>query len=142
MYAFLITVDSTDARNQVVQLIKGNNSILDLVEGAGAYQAGDPPETIYEYFILKPSLLPAGTPQIKARAWMALNAGVPAVVKNEYSQNSALWRTIDFNGIAVTRDFMNLRIRQEAGFEGCTHVWVLRPGDSLAGDLLSKFVPI
>lgn len=139
-HAFLITIDDADNRGQVVQLIKGSGSILDLVEGTDAEVVGS--ETIYNRYILKPSLLPVGTPQITARGWCGINVGVPAVVRNEYSQNSALWRTAEFNGGTFTRAFMQARIRQWAAEEGITYVWVLIPGDSLVGDLLSKFVAI
>lgn len=142
MYAFLITVDNTDSRGNVVQLIKGSGSILDLVDGADPEVVGN--ETIFNSYRLKQSLLPAGTPPIKARAWMGINTGVPAVVRNEYSQNVALWRTYEFNnnGASTTRAFLQARILQLAREEGCTHYWQLIPGQSLAGDLLSKFVPI
>jgi hypothetical protein len=138
-HAIIVTVDNTDSRGQVVQLIKGAGSILDFFEGRDP-EPSDP--TVFNRWVLKPSLLPNGTPEITGRAWMGLNTGVPAVVRNEYSQNTTLWRTIDFNGGAFTRDFMLFRLKQEAGFEGVTHFWHVIPGQSLAGDLLSKFVPI
>lgn len=139
-HAFLITVDNNDSRGQVVQLIKGSGSILDKVEGRD--QEDIQGEVIFNRWVLKPSLLPGGTPELTARAWMGLNVGVPAVVRNEYSQNTALWRTAEFNGGTFDRAFMQARIKQWAKEEGITHYWQLIPGDSLTGDLLSKFVPI
>lgn len=136
----MITIDNADARGQVVQLIKGAGSVLDLVEGVDAEVIGS--ETIFNRWRLKQSLLPAGTPEITARAWMGLNVGVPAVVRNEYSQNSTLWRTAEFNGGTFDRAYMQARIKQYAREEGITHYWQITPGQSLTGDLLSKFVAI
>lgn len=140
MYCFLITIDNSDNRGQVVQLIRGSGSLLDLVEGR------DPEiidgETTFNRYVLKPSLLPAGTPEITAAAWVGINTGVPAVVRNEYSQNSVLWRTVEFGGGAFTRAQMQARILQLARENGCSHGWVLVPGDSLGGDLLSHFVAL
>jgi hypothetical protein len=139
-HAFLITIDNSDSRGQVVQLIKGSGSVLDKIEGTD--QEDIQGEVIFNRYILKPSLLPVGTPEITARGWCGINVGVPAVVRNEFSNNTAFWRSAEFNGGTFDRTFMQARIRQWAKEEGITHVWVLIPGDSLTGDLLSKFVPI
>ena len=140
-YGILLTIDSTDSRNAVVGTIRGNGSLLDLVEGRDP-EPTDP--SIFNRYVLKPSLLPAGTPEIPAGAYVGINAGVPAVVRNEYSQNTALWRTVEFRGYtpAVDRAFMQNYLRDMAGFDGVTHIWEIIPGQSLGGDLLSHFVPI
>lgn len=141
-YGFLITIDSTDKRGDVVGTIRGNGSILDLVEGRDPETDGT--DTWYNRYVLKPSLLPPGTPEIPCQARVGINAGVPAVVRNEYSQNSTLWYTMQFSGYnpPATRAYMQQRLRQEAGYSGVTHIWEIVPGDVLTGDLLSHFVPL
>jgi hypothetical protein len=141
-YAFLLTIDNTDSRNNVIGTIRGNGSLLDLVEGRDQESSGG--DTWFNRYVLKPSLLPAGTPEIAAVAFVGINAGVPAVVRNEYSQNSILWRTVEFRGYtpAVGRQFMQDYLRNLAHQNGATHIWHIIPGDSLSGDLLSHFTPI
>ncbi len=141
-YAFLLTIDSTDSRNNVIGTIRGNGSLLDLIEGRDQESSGG--DTWFNRFVLDPSLLPPGTPELNAVAFVGINAGVPAVVRNEYSQNTALWRTVEFRGYTppATRQFMQDYLRNLAGFEGVTHYWQIVPGDDLGGDLLSHFVPI
>jgi hypothetical protein len=142
-YAFLVTIDEADSRADVIKTIRGANSILDLVEGRDP-EPSDP--SIFNRWVLKPSLLPAGTPEIPACGWVALNTNTPAVVRNEYSQNSTFWRTYTST---FDRGTMQARIRQFSMESGATDGWVIIPGDSLnvaaagqAGDLLSKFRPI
>jgi hypothetical protein len=140
-YAFLLTIDSGDSRNSVIGTIRGNGSVLDLVEGRD--QEGTGGDIVFNRYVLKPSLVTGGA-EIPAEAWVGINAGVPAVVRNEYSQNSTLWRTVEFRGYtpAVDRTYMQARLRQFAAESGATHIWEIIPGQSLAGDLLSHFVPI
>lgn len=141
-YAFLITIDSTDSRQNVIGTIRGNGSLLDLIEGRDQETSGS--DSWFNRYVLKPSLLPAGTPEIPAIGMVGINRATPAVVRNEFSQNSTFWTgTIDFQSTpGTTREFMQQRLRQDAGFLGVTHYWQIVPGDSLSGDLLSHFVPI
>jgi hypothetical protein len=141
-YAFLLTIDSTDSRQNVIGTIRGNGSLLDLIEGRDPETAGN--ETWFNRYVLKPSLLPVGTPEIPTIAFVGINAGVPAVVRNEYSQNTAFWRTVEFRGYtpAATRQFMQDYLKNLAWQDGATHYWHIVPGDSLSGDLPAHFVPI
>lgn len=140
-YAFLLTIDNGDSRGNVVQTIRGAGSLLDLVEGRDAEVIGS--ETIYNRYVLKPSLLPGGTPEITCVAWVGINVGVPAVVRNEYSQNTALWRTIEFGGGTFTRAWMQREINNNAIYSGSTHGWQIIPGDVLTGgSLLAHFQPL
>lgn len=139
MYCFLVTIDNTDNRGAVVQTIKGSGSLLDLVEGRDP-EPSDP--TIFNRYVLKPSLLPAGTSEIPCMAWAGINVGVPAVVRNEYSQNSTLWRTVEFGGGTFSRAQMQARVLQFAKESGCDRAWVIVPGNALTGDLVSHFVAV
>jgi hypothetical protein len=147
-YAFIVTIDNTDNRADVVKTIKGNNSILDLVEGRDAEVIGT--ETVFNRYVLKPSLLPAGSAEIDAVAWVGINSGVPAVVRNEYSQNTTLWRTIEFGTVnTFTRAQMQAILLRNVWDNGIVKYWPIIPGDTLtvpaagqAGDLLSKFVAV
>lgn len=143
---FLITIDDTDSRNAVIGTIRGSGSVLDLIEGRDPEPGVNPP--LYNRYVLKPSLLPAGTPEIEVHGGVMIGATVPAVVRNEYSQDTVLWWTIEIGaGIPLTRAEMQARMRQEAFVERhCTHYWQIIPGQSLSvaaagqpGDLLSKF---
>lgn len=136
---FTITIDSTDTRNDVIRTIRGAGSILDLVEGRDLDANGVPGR-----YVLKPSLLPLGTAEIPCKAVVAINQNVPAVVRNEYSNNAALWMTLEFwNTVPTpTRTYMQQRLVQLAGEQGASHYWPIIPGDALTGDLLSHFVPI
>jgi hypothetical protein len=140
MYALIITIDNADARNAVIGTIRGSGSVLDLIEGRDQEPGTNPP--IYNRYVLKPSLLPNGTPEIPAVGWVGLNTGVPAVVRNEYSQNSAFWRTVEFGSVSYDRAQMLIRMRQLAVENGATHAWEIIPGQSLTGDLLSKFTAL
>lgn len=141
-YAFLITIDSTDSRNAVIGTIRGNGSLLDLIEGRDQETAGT--DTWFNRYVLKPALLPIGTQELPTIAFVGINQGVPAVVRNEYSQNSTFWRTVEFRGYtpAVGRQFMQDYLRIWAAQNSVTHYWQIVPGDNLGGDLLSHFVPI
>lgn len=143
---FLITIDDTDSRNAVIGTIRGTGSVFDLIEGRDAEPGVNPP--LFNRYVLKPSLLPVGTPEVTVHAGVMLNSDVPAVVRNEYSQDTVLWWTIDLGvGINPTRAEMQQRLRNEAHTNrGCTHYWEIIPGQSLSvaaagqpGDLLSKF---
>lgn len=142
----LVTIDAADNRANVVKTIKGNNSLLDLIEGRDPETAGT--ETWFNRYILKPSLLPVGTPEIPVEAGVGINATVPAVVRNEYSQDIVLWWTVEFGGGTFDRAYMQNYLRNHAKINrGCSHYWQIVPGDTLtvsaagqAGDLLSKFV--
>lgn len=140
-YVFLLTIDSGDSRNNVIGTIRGNGSLLDLIEGRDPETSGS--ETWFNRYVLKPSLI-AGAPEIPTEAWVGINAGVPAVVRNEYSQNTAFWRTVEFRGYspAATRAFMQASLRRFAAENGATHIWEIVPGEALTGDLISHFVPI
>ncbi len=145
-YCFLITIDNSDNRGQVVQTINGSGSILDLVEGRDP-EPSDP--TIFNRYVLKSSLLPAGTADIPTVAWVGINTGVPAVVRNVYSQNTTLWRTIEFGGGTFSRAYMQNYLLNYTPTQGCQYGWVIVPGDALTvaaagqpGDLLSKFVQL
>lgn len=144
---FLITINDTDSRQAVVGTIRGTGSVFDLIEGRDAEPGVNPP--LFNRYVLKPSLLPAGTPEITVHAGVMIGATVPAVVRNEYSQDTVLWWTIEIGaGITLTRAEMQARMRSEAFTNrGCTHYWEIIPGQSLAvaaagqsGDLLSKFI--
>ena len=143
MYAMIVTIISADKRGDVVGTIRGAGSILDLVEGRDP-EPSDP--TIFNRYVLKPSLLPVGTPEIPCVAFVGINADVPAVVRNEYSQNSALWRTVEFNGYnpPIDRAFMQNYLKNLAVQNSCDHGWQIIPGDTLTGitNLLTKFVAI
>lgn len=143
----LITIDETDSRNAVIGTIRGSGSVFDLIEGRDPEPGVNPP--LYNRYILKPSLLPAGTPEIHVHGGVMLNSDVPAVVRNEYSQDTTLWWTLELGtGINPTRAEMQARLRFEAQVNRlCTHYWEIVPGQSLAvaaagqpGDLLSKFI--
>ncbi len=146
-YCFLLTIDSSDSRANVIKTIRGNGSLLDLIQGVDP-EPSDP--SIFNRYILKPSLLPVGTPELAVQGGVGINSSVPAVVRNEYSQDTALWWTLEFFGITptLTRAQMQTRMINEAYINRlCTHYWQIVPGDSLtvsaagqAGDLLSKFV--
>ena len=142
MYGFLLTIDTTDSRNDVVQTIRGNGSMLDLIEGRDEETSGG--DTWFNRYVLKPSLLPPGTPEINAIGLIGINRATPGVVKNEFSQNTAFWSGgFDFQSTPqTTRAYMQQRLRQLAGELGVTHIWEIVPGDDLSGDLLSRFVPI
>lgn len=144
----LVTIDDTDSRNNVIRTIRGAGSILDLVEGRDP-EPSDP--SIFNRYVLKPSLLPAGHPEITVQGGVMINADVPAVVRNEYSQDTALWWTIAIGtGQNPTRAEMQQRLRNEAYINRlCTQYWQVVPGDTLTvaaagqpGDLLSKFQPL
>ena len=143
-YAFLVTIDSGDSRNNVIGTIRGNGSILDLVEGRD--QEGSGGDTWFNRYVLKPSLIP-GAPEIEAKGYVGINSGVPAVVRNEYSQNTVFWRTVEFRGSVpvVDRAFMQDYLRNMANFDGVTHIWHIVPGVtdlSPGADLRDRFVPI
>jgi hypothetical protein len=141
MYAFLLTIDDGDRRNDVIATIRGAGSLLELVEGRDV-EPTDP--TVFNRYVLKPSLLPVGTPETPALAFVGINAGVPAVVRNEYSQNTIFWRTVEFRGYTptATRQFMQDQLERFASEAGASHIWHIVPGDSLGGNLLSHFVPV
>lgn len=136
-YAFLVTIDNTDNRAAVVKLIKGANSLLDLVEGRDP-EPTDP--TVFNRYVLKPSLV--GGQELPCEAWIGINTGVPAVVRNEFSQDTALWRSVEFGNIVIDRAGMQARILQLALQNGCTFGWTLIPGDALTGNLLAHFVAL
>lgn len=146
MYGFLVTVNDTDSRNNVIRTIRGTNSILDLIEGRDQETAGQ--ESWFNRFVLKPSLLPVGTPEISIIAGMGIGATVPAVVRNEINDNRVFWWTLEFAAsLSLTRQQMQLRMTTEARISrAITHAWTIIPGDTLTvaaagqpGDLLSKF---
>lgn len=143
-YAFLVTIDSGDSRNNVIGTIRGNGSLLDLVAGRDQETSGG--DTWFNRYVLNPALIPAGTPEINVVAYVGINAGVAAVVRNEYSQNTALWRTVEFRGQTpvATRSFMQDYLENLAGFDSVTHVWHIVPGDDMSpgADLRQRFVPI
>jgi hypothetical protein len=145
----LITMDDTDSRNAVVGTIRGNGSVYDVIEGRDEVPGQNPP--LYNRYVLKPSLLPVGHPEIRVEGGVMVNADVPAVVKNEYSQDTTLWWSILIGGGQnPTRAEMQARLRAEAYVNrNCTHYWQIVPGDSLTvaaagqpGDLVSKFLPL
>jgi hypothetical protein len=145
----LITIDDTDARNAVIGTIRGTGSVYDVIEGIDPEPGVNPP--LYNRWRLKQSLLPVGTPQILVEGGVMLNSDVPAVVRNEYSQDTTLWWTVEIGtGQNPTRAEMQQRLRQEAYINrNCTHYWQIVPGDSFSvaaagqpGDLLSKFLPL
>lgn len=146
-YCFLITIDDTDSRNNVVGTIRGAGSVFSLIVGRNQEPGSNPP--IYNKYILDPTLLPVGTPELEVQGGVMINSDVPAVVRNEYSQDTVLWWTIELGvGINPTRAEMQARLRDEARRNRlCTHYWEIIPGASLTvpddptapGNLLSKF---
>jgi len=137
-YVFLVTIDSTDNQGAVIQTIRGSGSLLDLVEGRDP-EPSDP--TIFNRYVLKPSLV--GGAEIPCLGWVGINKDVPAVVRNEYSQNATLWRTVEFGLQNFTRPYMQNYLATLAATQSATHGWHIIPGDNLtSGDLLSKFVPL
>lgn len=146
---FLITMDDTDSRNNVISVIRGAGSVFDHVEGRDAEPGVNP--TLYNRYVLKPSLLPVGTPELSIEGGVMINADVPAVVRNEFSQDTTLWWSLQIGaGQNPTRAEMQGRLKLQAYVNhNCTHYWMITPGDSLVvaaagqpGDLLSKFLPL
>lgn len=149
-YVLIITITSADKRGDVVGTIRGTGSVFDLVEGRDP-EPSDP--SIFNLYVLKPSLLPPGTLlqnpdgtwRNQVQGWVAINTDVPAVVRNEYSQDVTLWRTTTFGSDVsnLTRTQMLNIIKIQAATQGFTHYWHITPGDVLtSGDLLSKFSPL
>lgn len=141
-YGFLLTIDASDNRGDVVKTIRGTGSLLDLIEGRD--QEGPVGDTWFNRYVLKPSLLPAGTPELPTIGWVAINKGVPAVVRNEYSQNSTFWKTVErgTSSAPLTRAELQTYLRNLAAQDSVTHYWQIIPGDALTGDLLAHFAPM
>jgi hypothetical protein len=142
-HAFLITIDNSDNRGAVVSLIRGAGSVFDLIEERDVTVIGG--ENVVGRYVLKPSLCPLNDPEYDMQAWVGINAGVPAVVRNEYSQNTILWRTIEFGNVTLTRAQMIAQTKLQMIALGLQFAWELKPGDSLTivgRTLLDKFVAL
>lgn len=139
-YAFLIAIDDTDIAGPIVQLIKGVGSVLDLIEGRDQETAGN--ESWFNRYVLKPSLLPVGTPEIRCMCRIAWNTNVPKVLQNQIDSSPGFWAFLEMgaSGGPYTRARMFEILRGiSESTDVCSHHWDIAPGDNLTGDLLAHF---
>lgn len=147
-YCFLATIDDVDKRGDVVGMVRGNGSIGDLIEGRDPETAGN--ETWFNRYVLKPSLLPAGSPEVRAFGGMGINTNVPNIIRREIDDLRLFWWSIEpGTNPLYTRAQLQVVMISNARNNNCTHYWQIVPGDVLtvaaagqAGDLVSKFLPI
>lgn len=144
-YCFLATIDDVDKRGDVVGMVRGNGSIGDLIVGRDP-EPSDP--SIFNRYVLKPSLLPAGSPEVQAFGGMGINTAVPTIIRREIDDLRFFWWSIEpgTNPLYTRPQLQALMLSEARISRGCTHYWQIVPGDLLtvaaagqAGDLLSKF---
>jgi hypothetical protein len=138
-YCFGVIIDDNSNFNKIVKTFDDINALMEFRTPVPD-EEGNVPEPYY--------VLADVTPEIRVEAHIVVNAHVPQALKNKVQGDGGntlkaskiMW----FEGTNYTYAYLNQRLLQWAGEDGCDKIWVINEDTDLTvtgpEDLANKFV--